>query len=336
MTTLYVAMEDALLVARARSGGWTAEYHLEGKTLECAAIDPIDPERIYAGTEDEGLWRTANGGRTWTRAGDGIASAQVTAVAVAPNDGGHPGTVYAGTEPSAVYRSTDGGDTWTALPKMNTLPSARTWSFPPRPETHHVRWIGIDPYDARHIYAAIEAGALLRSLDGGDTWLDRAPDGPYDTHTLAIHPHARGRIYSSAGDGYYQSRDAGVSWENDESGLRHTYLFGVAVDPADPDAVVVSAASGPSRAYSASRAVSYIYARKAAGTWENIQAGLPDPTGTTISFLATRPDEPHIVYAANNRGVFRSQDAGRGWTRLDVPWPERFLRQSVQGFSAAA
>lgn len=331
MTTLYVAMEDALLVARERGGGWTTEHHLEDKTLECLAVDPGHPERIYVGTEDQGVWRTADGGRSWTPAGKGIAWAEVTAVAVAPGESGRPGTVYAGTEPSAVFRSTDGGDTWTELKGLTGLPSASTWSFPPRPETHHVRWIGVDPHDRRRVYVAIEAGALIRSLDGGDTWLDRAPDGPYDTHTLALHPRARGRLYSAAGDGYYESRDEGRSWENNESGLRHTYLFGVAVDPADPERVVVSAASGPSRAYAASSAASFIYVRNGGGAWEPVRDGLPDPKGTTISFLATG-HEPHVIYAANNRGVFRSNDAGATWERLDLPWPERFVRQSVQGF----
>jgi photosystem II stability/assembly factor-like uncharacterized protein len=331
MTTLYVAMEDALLVARERGGGWTTEHHLEDKALECVAVDPGRPERIYVGTEDQGVWRTADGGRAWTPAGKGIAWAQVTAVTVAPGESGCPGTVYAGTEPSAVFRSTDGGDTWTELKGLTGLPSASTWSFPPRPETHHVRWIGVDPHDARHLYVAVEAGALVRSLDGGDTWLDRAPDGPYDTHTLALHPRVRGRLYSAAGDGYYASRDEGRSWENNESGLRHTYLFGVAVDPADPERVVVSAASGPGRAYSASSAASFIYVRNGGGAWEPVRDGLPDPKGTTISFLATGPHEPHVIYAANNRGVLRSNDAGTTWERLDLPWPERFVQQSVQG-----
>jgi len=53
MTTLYVALEDALLVARERGGLWTTEHHLEDKTLECLAVDPGHPERIYVGTEDD-------------------------------------------------------------------------------------------------------------------------------------------------------------------------------------------------------------------------------------------------------------------------------------------
>lgn len=335
MTTLYLAMEDALLVTHEHNGRWLSDLHLEGTALACVATDP-GHGRIYVGSEDRGLWRSPDGGKTWTPAGAGIAHPDVTAVAVGQAQTGRLGTVYAGTEPSALFRSTDGGETWEELRDLKALPSAPTWSFPPRPETHHVRWIAVDPHDARNVFVAIEAGALVRSQDGGDTWLDRTRDGPYDTHTLALHPHERGRLYSAAGDGYYESRDGGRSWKNIESGLRHGYLFGVAVDPDDADAVVISAASGPGRAYYASSATSFIYARTGRGDWIGVRDGLPEPKGTTISFLATHREEPHVVYAANNRGVFRSRDAGMTWRRLDVPWPQRFVEQSVQGLVLAA
>jgi photosystem II stability/assembly factor-like uncharacterized protein len=329
----YVAMEDALLTIREEAGRWRVDQHLEGVALQCVAIDPEDSERIYVGTDDQGLLRSLDGGRTWTPAGTGIIRADVTAVAVGRGQTGRLGTLYAGTEPSAVFRSMDGGETWEELEALTKLPSTPTWSFPPRPETHHVRWIGVDPHDARRLYVAIEAGALVRSLDGGDTWIDRTPEGPYDTHTLALHPHARGRLYSAAGDGYYESRDEGRTWQNIESGLRHGYLFGVAVDPADPEIVVVSAASGPGSAYSTPTAASYLYVKKGNGAWATVRDGLPEPRGTTISVLATSRNEPHGIYAANNRGIFRSRDAGTSWERLDVRWPERFLQQSVQGLA---
>lgn len=328
--TLYLAMEDVLLAVRERGGGWEVE-RLLGAALQCVAVDPARPERIYAGTESGGLWRSTDGGRSWAPVGAGVVRPSVTAVAVAAGEDGRPGAVYAGTEPSAVFRSTDGGETWQALEAFTRLPSARTWSFPPRPQTHHVRWIAADPHDARRVFVAVEAGALVHSEDGGDSWVDRAPHGPYDTHTLALHPLAAGRVYSAAGDGYYESRDGGRSWQSPQVGLRHGYLFGVAVDPADPDAVVVSAASGPRRAYAAAAAATHVYARTGHGAWTPVREGLPEPTGTTISVLATHRDQPHTIYAANNRGLFRSRDAGARWEAIDVPWPGPFREQHVQG-----
>jgi len=54
---------------------------------------------------------------------------------------------------------------------------------------------------ANRVFVAIEAGALVRTFDGGRIWRDRVRGGPYDTHTALTHPLAPGRIYSAAGDG---------------------------------------------------------------------------------------------------------------------------------------
>jgi len=111
------------------------------------------------------------------------------------------GLVYAGTEPSAVFRSDNGGDSWVDLAGLRALSSANTWSFPPGPHTHHVRWIEADVSVADRVFVAIEAGALVRTCDRGRISRDRVRGGPYDTHTAMTHPFAPGRIYSAAGDG---------------------------------------------------------------------------------------------------------------------------------------
>jgi hypothetical protein len=92
---------------------------------------------------------------------------------------------------------------------LHKLPSSVSWSFPPRPWTHHVRWIEPDANNYDYVFVAIEAGALVQSHDGDRTWIDRVEQGPYDTHTLATHPMAPRRLYSSAGDGYFESFDYG-------------------------------------------------------------------------------------------------------------------------------
>jgi photosystem II stability/assembly factor-like uncharacterized protein len=316
MVSVLVATRRALLIAR-RGTTWTVEEHLGGQSPDCLAVDPRDPARVYCGTTGSGLFRSRDGGRSWESVGPGIAHPMITAVAV---DGF--GMVYAGTEPSAMFRSETGGDTWMDLAGLRALPSADSWSFPPRPQTSHVRWIEVDHNATDHLFVAIEAGALVRTFDGGSTWHDRVPGGPYDTHTAATHPLAPGRIYSAAGDGYFESRDGGESWTSPEDGLRHHYLVGIAVDPADPDAVIVSASSGPFVAYDPQSAESYVYRRTAGRRWELAMSGLPDATGMTVSRFATQASEPGVIYAANNRGLFRSDDAGRRWNSIDVTRPE--------------
>jgi hypothetical protein len=144
------------------------------------------------------------------------------------------------------------------------------------------------------------------------------------THSLAP-----GRIYSAAGDGYFESTDAGDSWRSPEDGLKHRYLVGVAVDPADPDAVIVSATDGPASAYWPQKAEAFVYRRTGLNRWEQAMIGLPEPKGTTVSQFATHAGEPGVIYAANNRGLFESDDAGRSWKALDIPWPKPGLADGV-------
>ena len=242
------------------------------------------------------------------------------------------GIVYAGTEPSAVFRSDNGGDSWVDLAGLRAL-SAGTWSFPPRPYTHHGRWIEADASLPDRVFVAIEAGALGRTFDGGRTWHDRVRGSPHDTHTAVTHPLAPGRIYSAAGDGYFESTDAGDSWRSPEDGLKHLYLVSIAVDPADPDTVIVSATEGPGSAYSPGRAEAYVYRKSGPKRWEQAMSGLPEAKGTTASRFGTHAGEPGVIYAGNNRGLFRSDDAGRSWKALELPWPEPGLADGVEALA---
>ena len=330
MTILFLATEKALAIIRQQSGEWSIDFQLSGKQPTCLALDPLHPERIYCGTFDQGLWQSTNAGATWEPTGDGITSKQVTSVAVSQVDQvDGAGIVYAGTEPSAVYRSDDQGKSWQELTALRALPSAATWSFPPRPWTSHIRWITPDPLASGRIFAAAEAGALVRSLDGGYTWEDRKPDGPFDTHTLIMHRLAPNRLYSAAGDGFMhpgagfvQSDDGGETWYRPNDGLNFHYLWSVAADPADPETLVISAAPGPQQAHTLTTAESAIYRRTGGGQWQQAKNGLPPSRGVLASVLATNDAEPGTFYAANNKGIFRSVDAGITWEELPIPWSQ--------------
>jgi photosystem II stability/assembly factor-like uncharacterized protein len=331
MTHIYLAMEDELLVAEEQADGFGLQQHLHGHRPQCLAHDPRRPERVYCGTFDAGLWWSDDAGASWQPVGGILAGRAVTAVAVR-NHASAQGSalIYVGTEPSALFCSSDGGMTWTELPALTTLPSARGWSFPPRPETHHVRWITLAPRDAQRVYACIEAGALIRSSDGGQSWRDRTPDGPRDTHTLVVHPNAPGRLYAAAGDGYFESVDGGDTWQRPDEGLHHHYFWSIAVDPADPEVRVASAAASAWRAHNAQVAESAVYRRTGAGPWQAAQAGLPSQPGTTVSSVVGYPAESGSFYLANNQGIYRSRDAGQSWHACSLPWPAQYRRQRVQ------
>ncbi len=173
----------------------------------------------------------------------------------------------------------------------------------------------------------------MRSDDGGKTWQDRVSGGPIDTHTAATHRRVEGRLYSAAGDGYFESFDGGESWSRMMDGLQHGYLVGVAVDPADPDTVVVSASAGPYVAYRPHNAEAYVYRKRAGEPFGLAMEGLPGARDTVASRFATHPDESNVVYAANNHGLFRSEDGGMRWKSLEIAWPAGVFRHGVSALA---
>jgi photosystem II stability/assembly factor-like uncharacterized protein len=223
--------------------------------------------------------------------------------------------VWVGTEPSEVWRSADDGAAWERTSRLETLPSSSEWSFPPRPDTHHVRWIACHPLEPERLWVAIEAGALVSTIDGGRTWRDRVPGGPWDTHELAVHRNAPNSLRVSAGDGYFESDDAGATWRSPSTGLEVGYLLSVAIDPGQPEVVVVSASSGPHSAYVAGRSDGRLYRRLAPGRWERVRDGWPEPA-STIAPLLCAGSKAGELWAADERGVHGSDDGGKSWRRV--------------------
>jgi photosystem II stability/assembly factor-like uncharacterized protein len=332
VTRLYLATGDALVLVTQTPRGWTGEVQLPGLPTQCVAVDPLRPGHVVCGTFGRGVWISTDAGSSWRPAGDEAVPPHVTAVAVGWSGRGDPwGVLWAGTEPSALLRSEDGGRTWKRCRALEDLPSARTWSFPPRPWTHHVRWIAPDPAHAGRLFVAIELGGVMRSLDGGETWEDHKPGALRDAHTLAVHPDAPGRVYEAAGGGYAESRTGGDTWEIFTEGLRHRYLWGLAVDPGDPDTVVVSAAAGPGDAHDPQRACSTLY-RRQGGPFQEVRQGLPRSEGTRVMTLVSHRAEPGVVYAASQEGsLFRSADGGAHWERLPLSGLGSYRWREVRG-----
>src|SRR5919199_2313215 len=203
MTRLYAAGDSAVAVVE----DGRIELKLEGRGARCLAVDPADPDTLYVGTTDEGLFGSEDGGEGWERV-SGIEHPRVAGVAVSPVDG----AVYAGTEPSTLFVSRDGGASWRELEGLKNLPSAPTWSFPPRPWTSHVRSVALSHEDPNLIVTGIELGGVVRSEDGGESWQDQRPGAYADCHTLAAHAAARKTLYEAAGGGFAASEDFGGSW----------------------------------------------------------------------------------------------------------------------------
>jgi len=324
MTTVHAAMRDGLLTVADATGDPTGRLALSDRTLSSLAPSG---DTALVGTVASGLLRSPDGGESFERVGEAMPE-RVTSLTVSPHD---PDAVWAGTEPSRVFRSTDGGATWTERPGLTDLDSAEEWSFPPRPETHHVRWIEPHPADPDSLYVGIEAGALVRTDDGGATWRDRPEGARRDNHTLTTHPAAPERVWTAAGDGYAESRDGGDTWTYPQSGLDHRYCWSIALDPGDPETVVVSAASGARDAHSPP-AESYLYRKAGDEPWERVSAGIP--TGERVlRAVLQRGTAAGELWALNDRGLYRSTDAGRSWSAVGVDWPERFVGRTARGLA---
>ena len=347
---IYAAYDDGLRLVDPATGA--VETRLSGQRVGCLSVARGAPDadadgaegigdrapRVLAGTFDAGLFRSVDGGERFCRAAaptlgpGGSGPKSVTAVATSPHD---PEVVWIGTEPSRAYRSADGGETADRVGGLSDLPSAGEWSFPPRPDTHHVRWIEPCPADPQRWLLGIEAGALVVTPDGGDTWTDRPDGARRDTHAMATHPDAPDRVYAAAGDGFAVSGDCGDSWRVRDAGLDHGYVWGLAVDPGDPDTVLVSAAASASAAFR--RGESYLYRYRRGGKGETGPAGgaggferLDDrgvPTGAdTYRAVLASGRSPGEVWALSNRGLFVTRDAGDSFERVPVDLPDRTPR----------
>lgn len=300
MSIFICTRDDRLLRLRQEGGSWAAEALLEGAGAQCvAALE----DRVLVGSRGGGVLVSADAGSSWDRVE--LAEPDVFAVAIGAADG----ALYAGTEPSRLFVAADGGR-WSEREALQDIPSRGSWSFPPRPWTHHVRWISPDPHRAQRLLVGIELGGLMHSDDGGASFTDHRPGAKRDTHSIAWHPVQPDRAYQAAGDGAAWSRDGGLTWEAADAGRELRYCWALAVDPSDPERWYVSAATGPRAAHSGGDARGRLY------RWNDGWEELPLPTDS-MPYAFAISGGALVVGTADGR-VLRSADGGEGWEDLGV------------------
>jgi photosystem II stability/assembly factor-like uncharacterized protein len=196
---------------------------------------------------------------------------------------------------------------------MANLPSAPTWSFPPRPWTSHVRAIALSYADSNLVVAGIELGGVVRSIDRGETWQDQRPGAQPDCHSLSAHPEATELLYEAGGGGFARSVDFGDSWESVDEGMDLHYVWGLAADAEDPSLVYASAASGPYRAHGRGVSGAAIYRRIGEEPW---QASLEDLDAFPYA-LCPDPETSGGLYAGLGDGrILRGTEAGESWEEI--------------------
>jgi hypothetical protein len=329
MSTLYAITGNDVVLLQESPRGWRAELLLRDVGAQCIALDPHDARRLVVGTFDRGLLLSEDAGRSWRQV-TGLPAQRILSVAISSSRvvGGR-GVIFAGAEPSALYWSEDNGSSWQEARSLRELPSAASWSFPPRPWTSHVRAIAVSPHDPNLILVGIELGGVLRSTDGGVTWADQRPGCYLDCHALLLHPAAPNLVYEAAGGGVAVSRDAGDTWRAEDEGIDRRYVWALASSPDDPAIWFVSAAPGPREAHGpgphrdavpirVGEANARIFRRVADQPWRPVE-GLPDPLPSMPYALLIPPGEPRMLYVGFRDGrLWRGRELGSIWEELPV------------------
>src|SRR6266567_4988212 len=165
-TFLATTSQGLARASQSASGEWSVEFLLNDQDVRCLAADPLNPRVIYAGTQGQGVLRSEDGGKTWRSVG--LAGQIVKALAISRTQ---PGTIYAGTKPALLFVSRDGGRSWTELASFRRIRSRWFWFSPAeKPYSAYVQAIALSPKDPNIIVVGIEFGAMVQSLDAGQSW----------------------------------------------------------------------------------------------------------------------------------------------------------------------
>jgi photosystem II stability/assembly factor-like uncharacterized protein len=255
-----------------------------GRTVGAAGV-ARQPNVFYIGVNNGGVWKTNDYGLTWTPIFDDQPTQSIGAIAVAPSD---PNIIYVGSGEGlqrpdlsvgdGIYKSTDGGRSWQHL----GLRDAR-----------QIGAIAVDPTNPNRLFVA----ALGH------------PYGPNDER------------------GVFRSTDGGRTFERVLYKDENTGAIDLALDPANPQtvyAVLWAARQGPweyNNAYEGPGSGLFVSA-DGGRTWRQLTNGLPTPAdGLGRIGIAIAPNDSRRMYAwvtaARGGGIYRSDDAGATWQRVN-------------------
>ncbi len=267
--------------------------------MRTVLVEPLSGY-VFAGTQGSGIFRSADGGKTWVSAAINPPAPNVFVNTIVSDDrqliivagtGLTTGALYATTTGAGVLESVDGGLNWNTL----NVPAG----FP----IEH--GIAVAPSAAGVVYLSPDFTMVQKTTDGGNTWtvLPGGPAGAFATADLAVYPgNANIVLASAATSGPLISTDGGQTW--------------------GPTGMTTAAGSS-GMAIDANGTLYVGTATGAAQVWKSINTGATFTTANvgvqgSVNALAIDPSTPATIYAAlGGTGMFKSNDSGVTWFAIN-------------------
>lgn len=285
---------------------------------------------VFAGVED-GVYRSADAGRSWTRAG--VAAGEVWNVAAAPHDSR---TVYAGTQPAHLFVSRDSGDTWAEVETFRQAPGAERWCVPNSPLGARALALAFDPFSPQRYWVGVEVGGVVATEDDGAHWSVSQPGGNADVHLLAPHPLRPGVLFATTGYGRnddqpmdprmagpYCSDDGGTTWRYLGHNMQPHYTRAMCIDARSPYALTIPAMPDVrSSVKDPGGAQGMLYRSDDDGaTWRSLGDAGHSPSAVRLMAITPDPEQPGWVLVGTETGEVWRVSPDATWTQLSEGLP---------------
>lgn len=253
--------------------------------INSVACDPTNPQVIYAGTHHL-AWKTVDDGKTWKLVQKGVVD-DSDIMGITVDD--HNGKLVYINACSGIYRSDSAGEKFIKVPGI-PFSARRTYALLPHPT------------DPKIVFAGTSEG-LWRTKDGGKRWMLLTPKTAV-IRAIVIHPDKPKRLYIASDDyGVQVSENLGDDFADANNGFIHRHILAFMTDTQERGRVLASV-------YHDGSAGSIFASNDGGETWGSSSKGL----GMRDVFcLHQSIENPAIIYAGTNAGVYRSDDKGASW-----------------------
>lgn len=322
VAVLHVATTSGIArLERDTAGHWRqAGVALEGEHI-AALVHEAASGTLLAARIPGSLLRSTDDGATWQEASVGVSEPATYSLRAFPHEGGT--RLYLGTQPVGLYRSDDLGGSWIDLAAVRTAPMHERWQFPSPDHAPHLKTLAVDPRDPAVIYAGVEQGALLKTVDGGASWrdLDEFVDYEHfvykDIHQIALRPGNPDEVIITTGLGLFRSEDCGEHWQQlTDSSFRIGYPDQILFAPDDPQRMFVAGGfATPNFWVEQGTARGTVMISEDGGqSWRAPAAGFPESRANVEALTLCAWPGGYEIFAGTTEGeVYVSGDKGESW-----------------------